>query len=236
LNLDFIQIYKKLDFLTESIRLQYTNLIAKNIEASGLTLDEVVDRIKRDEPIEYIFNSAEFFRNKLFVDKRVLIPRHETELMIRPVIGFTQEFPANYTIIDIGTGSGAIILTLAKILSTKLPDLKFIGIDKSKEAIEVAKINRTKLNLDERVEFIHSDFQSFDFAKYKHLIVCANLPYIPKDRELQKSVIGYEPHLALFGGKKGDELIEKLKSKLKKLPNLKFFIIEKDQGKIEVVG
>lgn len=235
--MDIQNIYNNLNFLEDLIRLQYTNFIYKNFAKleGKISFEEIISRLKKDEPIEYIFNLAEFCGLEFFVDKRVLIPRIETEEIVEKTLNFLQENSGEeFTIIDVGTGSGAIILSIAKKSKEiyNLQSTNFKGIDISADASEVAKINRKKLGLEGLVEFKVVGFQDFDFSKYKNLIILANLPYIPDSRKLQPSVEKYEPHLALFGGEKGDELILKLKSKVLKLPNLRILITEEDHGEI----
>lgn len=243
------EIYKNLDFLEESIRLQYTNFIYRHLDKVGddhaakISLQEIFARLKQDEPIEYIFNLAEFSDLEFYVDNRVLIPRPETEEIVNKTLDFIQSNlrEEEFTIVDIGTGSGAIILAIANKLK-RGPGLRLsggtgmtlIGIDISQDAIEVAKINRKKLGLESLVELQTIDFRDFNFSKFKNVIILANLPYIPNSRKLQKSVEKFEPHVALFGGDNGDELINKLKVISKKLKKLRLLITEEDHGEIKV--
>lgn len=236
--MDFITIFNNLDFLSESLRFQYTNFLMRNLDylPKDLDFDDLLKRLKNDEPLEYIINLAEFCGNIFYVNKGCLIPRYETEEIVIKTYNFINKNPEEYTIIDVGTGSGCILLSLARLANNiEHQKVKFIGIDKSEKALEVARNNRTKFRLEDRVELINSSFEDFDFSKYKNLIVLANLPYIPNARKLQKSVANFEPKEALYGGKKGDEKIQELKSKILNLPNLKFFLIEKDQGIIETI-
>lgn len=233
--IDFLTIYNSLDFLSSSIRLQYTNFLVRNLDEwkNKIRLTEICQRLKKDEPIEYIINLAEFSGNKFYVDKRCLIPRHETEEIVSKTFEFINRNPQEkLTIIDVGVGSGAILLSIAKSF-LEGDNITFIGIDKSKDALDVAKINVKKLGIPkEKVKLIESDFRDFDFSKYENLIVLANLPYIPNSRKLQPSVINYEPQDALFGGEKGDELINDLKAILKNCAYLKLAVFEGDNGKI----
>lgn len=238
--MDLNEIYKNLDFLEESIRLQYTNFIYRHLDQVGyeglakISFQEIFARLKQDEPIEYIFNLAEFSDLEFYVDNRVLIPRPETEEIVKKTLDFIQSNlrEEEFTIVDIGTGSGAIILSIASKLKIISKNAKMIGIDISKDAIEVAKINRKKLGLDSLVELQTIDFRDFNFSNFPNLIILANLPYIPNSRKLQKSVDKFEPHLALFGGENGDELILQLKEITSKLKNLLLLITEEDHGEI----
>jgi len=239
--MDYLEIYKKLDFLPDSIRVQYTNFIKKHLKNSSNEpiLEHLIARIKSDEPIEYILNIAEFYGFEFYVDKRVLIPRVETEKIVMIALDQILKSNDNYTVIDIGTGSGCIILSIAKVLNDlktyQIDKIRFIGIEKSPLAYEVAKINRKRLSLEPTVELINIDFEKFDFNNYENLIILANLPYIPNSRNLQSSVINFEPKEALFGGQKGDEIIVKLKQKLTGLNNVKLLVLENDHGIVEKI-
>jgi release factor glutamine methyltransferase len=235
MQLDFIIIYTSLDFLTESIRLQYTNFIYRHRDRINeyLTFEDVVNRLRQEEPIEYVFNLAEFFGNELYVDKRCLIPRHETEELVQRAIDYVNRHPdERFTCVDTGTGSGCIIHSVAKAVG---PTHHFVGIDVSEGALEVAGINRTAFGLESIVELQHISFQDLDFSQYDNLIVCSNLPYVPDNEELQPSVTQYEPHLALFGGARGDELNNELIARIEKLPNLRAFYMEGYNGSITTI-
>lgn len=279
-HLDFLTIYDSLSFLTESVRLQYTNFIFRHQDKfnESLSFDDAIRRLKLEEPVEYVFNIAEFCRYEFYVDKRCLIPRPETEEIVQLALQIlknkdqrTKNEELHYTFIDVGTGSGCIILSIANTLTrehvnpltnsllhppcpsekgnhledsgatrntsplTRNFQFKFIGLDISSSALEIAKINREKFGLAKDVELIHADFHDFDFSQFENLIVCSNLPYIPYDETLQKSVIDFEPHEALFGGKDGDELNNDLKKILKSLGNIKMLVMEGKDGKIESV-
>lgn len=238
MELDFAKIHSSLNFLSESVRLQYTNFIWRHKERLNeyLTFEDAVYRLRLEEPIEYVFNLAEFCGLEFYVDKRCLIPRVETEELVKKAVDYIIEnSTTNYSIIDIGTGSGCIILAIAKNLQSSginLHTTNLIGIDISKDALEVAKINRKALNLDHTVTFADSSFQDFDFSKFENLIICSNLPYIPENEYLQKSVAEFEPHNALFGGKKGDELNILLVEKLKQLKQVEVIFMEGYGGEI----
>lgn len=231
LKIDFITIHNALDFLSDSIRLQYTNFIYRHQDRFGeyLSFDEAIQRLRMEEPIEYVFNLAEFCGNEFYVDKRCLIPRPETEILVQKTVDFLEKNDQNnFTIIDIGTGSGAIILTLAQKMQKSH---RYIGIDISEDALTVAEINREEFGLH-HVTLLHESFQKFDFTSHENVIICANLPYIPNSEVLQPSVANYEPHLALFGGDKGDELNIILMERVQPLQNVKAIIMEGYNGEI----
>lgn len=226
---DFIDIFNKLKFLPYPLRLQYANFISKN--PKNLSLKKISERIKKHEPIEYILHVAEFYNQKFYVNRNVLIPRKETEEIIDIAKKYITKLNIE-TIIDVGTGSGCIIITLAKLLITK--QIKFIGIDISKNALKVTNKNLKIHNIENKILLINKDFRKFNFKMYKNVLVCANLPYIPPKMNLAKSVVKYEPHIALYGkGKKGDALIKKIIKIYKKNDNIKGLIIEKNNGIIK---
>ncbi len=230
---DFLEIYNRLDFLTDTLRLQYANFIYRHYNEK-ITLAEIIQRLKQHEPIEYILNIAEFYGFELYVDHRVLIPRIDTENLVTHTLEYIQSYKnIRFTIMDVGTGSGCIAIALAKNLSRK-NIYQIIAVEKYKEAIAVAEINIKKMNLSNQIQLINNDFRDMDFSVYPNLVVCANLPYIPEHRTLPKSVIDFEPKTALFGGQKGDELIRALKRQLTGLANLRFAIFEIDGGQIEI--
>lgn len=232
-NYDFLEIYNNLDFLNDSLRLQYANFIYRHYNEK-ITLTEIIQRLKQDEPIEYILNIAEFYGLELYVDNRVLIPRIDTENLVTHTLKYIKNRNnTKFTIIDVGTGSGCIAIALAKNLDKK-NIYQIIAIEKYREALAVAAINIKQMNLNNRIKLINSDFRDIDFAVYPNLVVCANLPYIPENRILPKSVKDFEPKTALFGGQKGDELIQALKKQLTGLHNLRFAIFELDGGQIEI--
>ncbi len=143
------------------------------------------------KPIQYILHKAWFLGETFYVDKRVLIPRMETEEVVEKVIEIASKLN-NPLIYDVCTGSGCIALSLAKRLKTA----SIIASDISSEALEVANINRNALNI-ENVKFIESDL----FMKYplsKADIIVSNPPYVDKSEILNKMVKDFEPSLALI--------------------------------------
>ncbi|OFL16790.1 protein-(glutamine-N5) methyltransferase, release factor-specific [Anaerococcus sp. HMSC068A02] len=152
------------------------------------------DKINEGYPLQYAIGKWNFYGLDLLVDKRALIPRYETEILVDLIINDNSN---NKKILDIGTGSGAISLALSK----NLKDSKIIGVDISKNAIDLANENKIKLNIN-NVEFKESDI--FSNIDDKFDIIVSNPPYINKeDFEKLDKKLYYEPQNALFGGEDG---------------------------------
>lgn len=159
-------------------------------------LHQVVERLLLHEPVQYVLNEAWFCGNKLYVDERVLIPRPETEELVE-WISNDYSFPGNtITILDIGTGSGCIPISLKK----RFPTASVWSADISKGALEVAKRNAASIGTE--IVFLHLDILNKD--SWSSLpsfdIIVSNPPYIPeKDKaQMQANVLQYEPAIALF--------------------------------------
>lgn len=161
---------------------------------------------KNGMPLEYLTNKASFYGLDFYVDSKVLIPRSETELLVEKAL----EIISNHNIvnfIEVGVGSGAITASLL----SRTKEVSAVATDISKEALNIAKHNIQQHGLDSRCEFIESDLLSSPYIivnKTNSLLV-ANPPYIANDYPLNQEVL-CEPHIALFGGKNGDEILKKL--------------------------
>ena len=160
-------------------------------------------RINR-EPVAYIIGKKEFWSENFKVNKSTLIPRPETELLIYEIIKIFKN--KNINILDIGTGSGCILLSILKELKLS----RGIGIDISKESISTAKENSKNLNLLYRSKFEVANL--IDFSKGKYDLIVSNAPYVPSKeiKNLTKDIIKYEPLTALDGGYDGLDLIKKV--------------------------
>ena len=163
-----------------------------------------IKRRSKKEPVAYILGHKEFWSENFIVNRSTLVPRPETELLIYKVINFFKKKRIN--ILDIGTGSGCILLAILKELSQS----KGIGIDISSKAVQTAKLNSKRLNLTNRSKFIVSNVDQYRTGKYD--LIVSNPPYIPlKDiKNLSKDIINYEPRIALEGGVDGLDLIKKV--------------------------
>lgn len=174
-----------------------------------------VERRRAFEPVAYIVGQREFYGRTMTVSPAVLVPRPETEVLIELALGALQptsndtprETP--YAVLDVGTGSGAIAITLA----AERPDVILDAVDLSAEAIAIARANAATHNVSERVRFVlGSLYEPLGAARYD--LIVSNPPYIPTaDIEtLMPDVRAHEPHLALDGGVSGLDLIEILLS------------------------
>jgi release factor glutamine methyltransferase len=162
-------------------------------------LENILQQREQRVPLQYIFNEQKFRDYTFYVDSRVLIPRPETELLVDQVIEIAKNFPDGQKIVDIGTGSGAIAISLAIELEKAI----VYSVDISEEALKVAEINKEKYNLEnQKLILIHGDkLETFRSEKIKFEILVSNPPYIPKELylNLEKEVIENEPRLALIG-------------------------------------
>ena len=168
----------------------------------------LIERRKKGEPIAYLINKKEFWKDEFFVDKDVLIPRPDTELIIEQVLKIYSK-DGQLQVLDIGTGSGCILLSILK----ERPNFYGTGIDISKKSINVSKLNAKRLNLTGRVKFFHSSVDNFKIGKYD--LIVSNPPYIEllNLKYLEKDVVSFEPKLALSGGLDGFSKIRKFINK-----------------------
>ena len=187
---------------------QKENLDKKYIEV----FYSLIERRKKGEPVAYLLNKKEFWKETFFIDKNVLIPRPDTEHIIEEIIRFTQK-DSKLHILDIGTGSGCIILSILK----ERENFKGTGIDISKECIKASKYNAKRLKLNNRSKFYISDVDNFLIGKYD--VVVSNPPYIEhlSLKYLDRDVVDFEPKLALSGGHDGFSKITKVINKTSSL-------------------
>ena len=174
--------------------------------------DSDIKKRELNKPIAYILGYKEFWKQKFFTNSSVLIPRPDTEIIVENVLkNFKKKEYKN--VLDVGTGSGCIILS---ILSER-KKFKGIGIDTSKQAINVAKINAKMQQFGNRIKFINTDIDNFFSNKYD--LIVSNPPYIKKYklRSLIEDVKNFEPKLALDGGPDGFSVVLKVIAKSSKL-------------------
>ena len=170
--------------------------------------NSLIERRKKGEPIAYLTNKKEFWKDEFYVNNSVLIPRPDTELIIDEVLKIYSKI-SQIQVLDIGTGSGCILLSILK----ERGNFYGTGIDVSKKSINVSKFNAKKLKLSNRVKFYNSDVDNFKIGKYD--LVVSNPPYIEllNLKYLEKDVVNFEPKLALNGGLDGFSKIRKVISK-----------------------
>jgi release factor glutamine methyltransferase len=168
--------------------------------------EQLLDRRADREPVAYILGRKPFRHIELVVDRRVLIPRGETELLVE--VGLTVPHAAR--VVDVGTGSGAVALALKH----ERPDLRLVATDVSADALTVARQNAARLEMDvhfERADLLDGVGGEFD-------AVLANLPYVADGAELEPEISRYEPAEALFAGRDGLDQIRRLVGMLDGVP------------------
>jgi len=190
----------------------------------------LVNRRKKGEPISYIIKRKEFWKENFFINKNVLIPRPDTETLVEQILKIYDK-NSKKKVLDIGIGSGCILLSLLK----ERKNFFGIGIDISKKALNVANFNAKVHQLSNRVKFYNSDVDKFLLGKYD--LIVSNPPYIKKHKlkYLDNGVVGFEPRIALDGGHDGYSKIKKVISKASSLikRNGKFILeIGFDQKKV----
>ncbi len=191
-------------------------------------------------PMAYLRNKKEFYGAQFYVDERVLIPRPETELIIDTVLDILKSDPLHensetFLIADIGTGSGALALTLARVL----PAATIHAVDVSSDALAVAQKNRASHGLDIRVQFHLGDLLNpFITTSIAPDIIVANLPYIAMNdvENVEPEVHAHEPHVALYSGQNGLEHYGRMLQQLEQLPRLpKYILGEFGAGQVEAL-
>jgi len=181
----------------------YLEFEAKLNEIELAALRELVKRRGQGEPLQHLVGTVEFCGQTFLIDKRALVPRPETEELAE----FLQSQIANpkSEILDVGTGSGVIALSLAK----HFPEAKVFAVDVSDDALALAKENAVRLGLNERVQFRKSDL--LENLPERFDLIVANLPYVSmQDRHLLAREVLQDPEMALFGGPNGDEIVRRL--------------------------
>lgn len=179
----------------------YANYDEEMPEELRKEFDAGMERILKQEPMAHVLGYSWFYGYKFIVNEDVLIPRYETEELCANVLGeMDRYFPENKTIecADVGTGSGAIAITLCK----EEPKVHMTATDISEEALKTARKNAENNEAD--VTFLCGDMVKplIEAGAQLDVLVC-NPPYIPSEEKMEKSVVDFEPHVALFGGEDG---------------------------------
>ncbi len=196
--------------------------IVEYCEGSDSKLKNVLKRIKAYEPWEYIKGETEFLNNRFLVNKNTLIPRVETEQLVSIVTELLTKDNDYKYVIDVGTGSGCIIISLVKNLCIK-NSFKFFATDINSEALKVAKENSMLHKVNERISFLKGN-QLNGIDINNNVLIIANLPYIPTKiyKSLDKSVIDYEPKTSLDGGADGLKYYKELLKQIEERNLLKY--------------
>jgi release factor glutamine methyltransferase len=185
----------------------------QNIKEKNLRyFQKLINKRSFREPIAYLTNKKHFWKYKFFVTKDVLIPRPDTELVVEQILQLTK-FKSRMKILDIGVGSGCILLTILK----ERKNFYGVGVDISEKCLNISKINAKNLEVGARAKFFKSDVDKFAQGKYD--LIVSNPPYIKKFslKYLEKDVVNFEPKLALDGGLDGLSEIRKVIKKSSEL-------------------
>jgi release factor glutamine methyltransferase len=166
-------------------------------------LRDLVRRRGQGEPLQHLLGTVEFAGHSFVCDKRALIPRPETEELVELLV--KMEWPGGARMLDVGTGSGVIALSLAALWQ----DAEVYAVDVSEDALSLARENAARLELADRVRFAVSDLVTSVNGVFD--LIVANLPYVPAaDRPTLTREVLRDPETALFGGPAGDEIIRRL--------------------------
>ena len=173
-------------------------------EAELAPLRELVRRRGQGEPLQHLLGTVEFCGHVFLCDKRALVPRPETEELVEMIADCGLRI-ADCRIVDVGTGSGVIALSLA----AKFPEAEVHAVDISDDALALARENAARLGLQDRVRFGNSHLLAAVDGVFG--VIVANLPYVPTvDRPALSREVLRDPEVALFGGERGDELMREL--------------------------
>jgi len=174
-------------------------------ESELAPLRELVKRRGTGEPLQHLLGTVEFCGRSFRCDKRALVPRPETEQLIELLITHFKSEIADSRMIDVGTGSGIIALTLA----AEFPKAEIVGADISEDALMLARENAERLGLTDRVHFLQSNL--LESVQTHFNLIVANLPYVStEDRHNLSREVLHDPEVALFAGARGDELARQL--------------------------
>jgi len=207
---------KDREFVLTYPEIKISSALYKNFQ--GLVLKR-----SQNWPIAYLIGQKEFYGLDFKVNKNVLIPRPETELLVTEIIDSVKKTKKIKTIVDIGTGSGAIIISVAKELKKQAPQLfkttKFLAVDISPSALKIAKQNAQLNELTDKINFSRGNLLTPISKKLikQDLIIAANLPYLTSQQIKQSLSIKKEPRLALDGGRAGLQYYQELFAQAKKI-------------------
>ena len=190
-------------------------ILNPNVELSDIEIinfENLIKQRSKKRPIAYITGKKEFWKYEFTVTEDVLVPRPDTEIIVEQVLKLTKN-KSSLKILDIGIGSGCILLSILK----EKKCFYGTGIDICKKTLGICKINIKKLNLINRVKLFKSDVDNFNYGKYD--LIISNPPYIKSTdlKYLERDVVKFEPKLALDGGLDGLSEIRKVISKSSEL-------------------
>ena len=219
-NGDSISVFEKKLLLSHVLGLSNEKLNLTQSEKVGekdiKNFEQLINRRKNSEPIAYLTNKKSFWKNDFYVDQSVLIPRSDSELLIESVIEYFPDLTKTYNFLDLGSGSGCLIISLLNeyLLGSGT------GVEIDKKAIKVSEKNKEFLLNKDRLKFLERDFSNYDTSSFD--IIISNPPYIPfeEKKDIMKEVRNYEPSKALFADEKGlyfyRKIIENLSKHLKR--------------------
>jgi len=174
-------------------------------ESELVPLRELVKRRGAGEPLQHLLGTVEFCGRSFHCDKRALVPRPETEQLVELLISHFKPETAYSRMVDVGTGSGVIALTLA----AEFPKAEIVGADISEDALMVARENAERFGLVDRIRFLRSNL--LESVEPDFDVIAANLPYVStEDRQNLSREVLHDPEVALFAGARGDELVRQL--------------------------
>ena len=185
-----------LNISKEELNLATQNKLSNNIIEN---FNSLILRRRKKEPISYLINKREFWKYEFYINESVLIPRHDSEIIIETVLKHVSNINTKYSILDLGTGSGCLIISLLK----EYKNSHGLGIDIDLESLKVAKINKSVLLNESRLMFSNDSFENFQTKEFD-IIVC-NPPYIPVSQmdNIEDQITLYEPHQSLFAEENG---------------------------------
>jgi len=210
---------------------QIVNVNTELTKEQQAQIEQYAEQLLAGQPIQYILGKAWFMGNEFMVNEHVLIPRPETEELVEWIISYAEIMNKPLSMIDIGTGSGCIPIAL----QLALPSCTLTGLDISKEALGVAKMNAKNLNAT--IEWLEEDILNTAALDNNYDIIISNPPYIPlkEKKDMQEQVLNFEPAIALFVSNEDPLIYYKAIAKIAKQNLSKngqlFFEIHYDQGK-----